>query len=224
MKIPEKINLSDCSALSRAIAKTRRTGLVKFRLEASERDCCNGIWSAYSAIVTSNGGTCEMTDDLRQRITEVARWLISEDGKPGLMMLGTLGNGKTTMADAIATLIRYIGDKSESPSDRIDPTFVKAKKVCEQFVRYPDDYEKLRTARILVIDDLGEEAKKVVQYGMAYTPMLDLLEERYDRRRCTIVTTNLSMSDLGEQYGERLRDRFREMYEPVLFTSPSFRK
>lgn len=77
--------------------------------------------------------------------------------------------------------------------------------------------------KLMFIDDLGAERKEVQDYGNVLTPMIDLLEHRYAKRLFTVVTTNLDADQLGEKYGARLRDRFREMFIVVPFTNRSFR-
>jgi DNA replication protein DnaC len=77
--------------------------------------------------------------------------------------------------------------------------------------------------KLMFIDDLGAERKEIQEYGNVLTPMVDLLEHRYSRRLFTVVTTNLDASQLGEKYGARLRDRFREMFIVVPFSNKSFR-
>lgn len=221
--LPEQINLNDVAATSRRLAITQQIGRSKFFIELPERDCKNGIWSAFIAQLRAIGRVANPDPDTLQRISEIAQWLLNPQGKPSLMLQGTMGTGKTLMAKGLGNFIKFVTGFGDSARSTVVPTYVKAKKVCEQFVRYPDDYERLRTTRILIIDDLGEEPSEVLQYGMTYTPMLDLLEERYDMHRCTIVTTNLKGEELEKHYGQRLRDRFREMFETVMFIGPSRR-
>lgn len=223
INIPEQIDLNDVAALSRSLARTRKSGASKFFLELPERDCKNALWAAFRAEVEGRGRKAISDADALRHVSDLALWLLRRHGCPGVMLQGNLGTGKTLLARGFCNLIYRLTSLSSMASDTIEPTLVSAKKVCEQYLRYPADYERLRTARIVIIDDLGEEPKEVVQYGMAYTPVVDLLEERYDRQRCTLVTTNLTGDELTEHYGSRLRDRFREMFECIVFTGPSRR-
>lgn len=83
--------------------------------------------------------------------------------------------------------------------------------------------KKLFTSEMLGIDDLGEEPKEVMSYGMIHTPLIDLICERYNRQLPTVITTNLNTDQLSEKYGKRVGDRFREMVEIITFTNPSYR-
>ena len=71
-----------------------------------------------------------------------------------------------------------------------------AKDVCrlcaagEKFKGQYEAYESLFSDPMIIIDDLGEEPKEVMVYGMIHTPIIDLLSERYANQLMTIVTTN----------------------------------
>jgi DNA replication protein DnaC len=74
-----------------------------------------------------------------------------------------------------------------------------------------------------MIDDIGIEPKEVMDFGTITTPVVDLLEARYNRLKYTFVTTNLTPSELSEKYGPRLADRFREMFHVIGYDHPSYR-
>ena len=57
--------------------------------------------------------------------------------------------------------------------------------------RRRNQYQRLKSAPLMIIDELGEEPPEVVVYGRVLTPVRDLLEERYRRQQITIVATNL---------------------------------
>jgi DNA replication protein DnaC len=92
-------------------------------------------------------------------------------------------------------------------------------------VRARDDkgYRELKTVDILMIDDVGTEPKEVMDYGTISTPIVDILEARYNLMKFTLLTTNLTPSELSEKYGPRLADRFREMFHVIGFDHPSYR-
>ncbi|MCR5849357.1 MAG: hypothetical protein K6G92_01425 [Bacteroidaceae bacterium] len=76
---------------------------------------------------------------------------------------------------------------------------------------------------MLGIDDLGEEEASVMDYGNRVTPVIDLLSYRYDRMLFTMVTTNLTPSQIRTIYGDRIADRFNEMMLIIPYQEPSFR-
>lgn len=76
---------------------------------------------------------------------------------------------------------------------------------------------------MLAIDDLGKEAAEVLDYGNALSPVVDLLEYRYQHQLFTAITTNLNDKDLKKKYGSRINDRFNEMLQVIVFQSISYR-
>ncbi|MDY4246585.1 MAG: hypothetical protein SOX65_08945, partial [Porphyromonas sp.] len=62
-----------------------------------------------------------------------------------------------------------------------------------------------------------------IEYGNITTPVVELLEYRYENMLPTIVSTNLTPSELGRKYQARIADRFNEMLEIVVFKNNSYR-
>jgi hypothetical protein len=72
--------------------------------------------------------------------------------------------------------------------------------------------EKAKRVPFVVIDDLGTEdatakAKSLVNY---------IVSHRYDEQLPTVITTNLSTSDITTRYGERLLDRIMHFGQVVM--------
>lgn len=209
----------------------REKGLrERFSLEIPERDAANGIYAAMKAEVESRGGEFEFDEDTRAHILAAAQWLINPRGSMGLMFCGLYGNGKTTLAKAVGQLIAHVTEHERGYSGRREMKFTTAKDVCdlcaasERFQEERTAYKRLFTEPMLIIDDLGEEPREVMVYGMIHTPMVDLIAARYAAQRMTIITTNLEVDDLREKYGPRIYDRFREMLTPIVFRNESYRK
>jgi DNA replication protein DnaC len=85
-----------------------------------------------------------------------------------------------------------------------------------------------KTSQRLGIDELGIEPVEVQDYGNIITPSSDVLAYRYDRRLPTFVTTNLAQDKrdgetLRMRYGDRLADRFNEMFYVIGFYNQSYR-
>jgi DNA replication protein DnaC len=85
-------------------------------------------------------------------------------------------------------------------------------------------YDEFKKADYLFIDDLGTEPDKFKDYGVDYTPIPELLYERYEKQRVTVISTNLPDSKLTARYGKRIMDRFTEMCQKLLFLAPSYRE
>lgn len=222
------IDFQDVGALSRSL-KAGKASRERFSLEIPERDAANGIYAAMKAEVEQRGGVFTLDDDTRLHILAAARWLVDSSSTPGLLLCGLCGNGKTTLAKAISRLIGFVTERELGYACRKDMSFHTAKDICrmcaasERFKEQHDGYARLFTEPMMVIDDLGEEPREVMVYGMLHTPLVDIINERYAAQRMTIVTTNLDTDALREKYGERVYDRFREMLTSITFENDSYR-
>lgn len=145
--------------------------------------------------------------------------LVCETGR-SVIFCGSPGTGKTHLAIGIALhvmglrksaafttvqrIIRRVKDawrkdSSESESDVIN------------MLVYPD---------LLIIDEIG------VQFGSDFEKnfMFDLLNERYEKSRPTILISNLTAEEIKTFLGERIYDRLKEdKGQCVSFKWPSFR-
>ena len=73
------------------------------------------------------------------------------------------------------------------------------------------------------IDDFGTEPLEVIDYGNVLYPITDLLTTRYDRHLFTILTTNLTPSEIRPRYGDRIADRLNDMMGKVIFANSTYR-
>lgn len=77
----------------------------------------------------------------------------------------------------------------------------------------------LYEADLVIIDDLGTELKNSFTTGQLF----HLINERLLLKKSTIISTNLLLNDLGEQYTERTASRILSCYEPILLTGADLR-
>lgn len=181
------------------------------------------------AVVERRGCTLEFDDATRQHVVEAAQWLVDPNKTSCLALMGLSGNGKTTLAIAIRWLVEYVTEIELGFIHRREVKFYTAKDICrlcaagEKSLEKLSEYEKLSSDSMLIIDDLGEEPKEVLVYGMVHTPIIDILSHRYQSQRLTIITTNLDADSLKTRYGVRIADRFREMITPIAFENDSYR-
>lgn len=124
--------------------------------------------------------------------------------KPFFIIAGSSGTGKTVLAAAIATELMKNGAAAVTVS-AFD--FVKrAKDYHTQFAidDYVDLFSPMLDCDVLVIDDLGTETMlKNITREYLYT----VINERWLRKKHTVVTTNLKPETMLERYGEAIFSR-----------------
>ena len=162
----------------------------------------------------------QATDKLRENINRVSAWLCDPLKRPGLLLYGNVGTGKTTLLKAICATINRICTREEDERGVKETvldipnaiSIVKAKQII------------MNKVALLAIDELGVENTEAKLYGNTSEPLIDLLCERYDKQLCTIISTNMGLEEIEERYGRRVSDRFSEMFTAIPFTEQSFRQ
>lgn len=200
----------------------RKITVDRFRLPWGFEDSVDAITAAYMAEVEYRHREYVADDHTAEHIKKAAQWLTAERPKFGMLLCGKCGNGKSTLAYAIGSLVSYIYKDSysqETPYLR----FVDAKEICAVA---KDDYKAFKVLcrqQMLAIDDLGTEPAEVLDYGNVLNPAIDLLSSRYKDQLFTVVTTNLTPKEIREHYGDRIADRFNEMFERIIFNNETYR-
>lgn len=165
--------------------------------------------TAYQDIVI-NEEHCKM--DYNQLyetvIKDMSRWCL-ERNKFGLMLIGNVGVGKTTLMKAICKCYLILANAKVR--------IMTADKIAMLAKQDQNEYNDLMNCPLLGIDDLGTEPKTVKIYGNDVNPLVDLLTHRYDKKLFTIITTNLTKDEIAEYYGERVWDRLVQLCNKYTF-------
>ena len=151
-------------------------------------------------------------------LTETKRW--------GLIAAGQTGNGKTTLLKALNYALN-LAHKEYDPGEQMrkyySVMFRTAKQLVEQ-IKNPEDVAEIAALGFVFIDDLGEEPTNVQRYCNTMTPIIDLIERRYENKAYTFISTNLNYTQLKDKYGARIADRIVEMCHAVKYNNASYRK
>ena len=223
----EKMRIPCAEALMSQLRR-QRTIASGFRLPISAAEAEQLLTVSYMAEVRLRGHVPHIDSDTKRAISEVAHELTRTDIYPtGIMLCGTPGNGKTTLMYALQNAVLWLQEHGmfsqrdeENHADRI--RLVTAKQICTESQRRQLILDYKRQAA-LGIDDLGNEPAEVLSYGNVCSPVVDLIEDRYNTLSFTMVTTNLTGVELRKRYGERVVDRMNEMMKIVIFKNASFR-
>jgi len=134
-----------------------------------------------------------------------------------LLLSGTYGCGKTHLAAAIANYCLAQGKPVLflNTPDLLD--YLRATYAPSSQTTYDERFEEVRTAPILILDDLGTESPT----NWAIEKLYQLLNYRYNARLPTVITTNKDMKDVDQRVASRLSDA--EIVSALNILAPDFR-
>ncbi len=134
-----------------------------------------------------------------------------------LLLCGPTGTGKTQVSLAIA---RVAAEKG------FGVVYGSAGRLFHQLEREHfgrtdgDTLEKLAACDLLVIDDLGTEFTSPFYTACLY----DLLNTRQLAGLPTIISTNLTVAQIAERYGEAIASRIIGAFQPLVFSGKDIRQ
>ena len=200
------------------------SGMESFKLPMTVDEAEAYIRGAFEAQVELRGGTVEYDEMTTKNLRLVAETLAGDSHKFGLLLAGTCGNGKTTTLRAVQSVVKLLNNTYYNRSgQRIGNRLLEAKEITGLSDK-DGQLTVYKTVPVLFLDDLGREPTEVLKYGNVSSPITELLEYRYNQRLTTIVTTNLEPSEVRQKYGDRIADRFNEMFALVSYTGVSYRR
>lgn len=133
-----------------------------------------------------------------------------------LCFYGDTGLGKTFMSCCIA---KALMDKGKSV------IYIRSAKLFkmlddERFGRETDGIDDLYNCDMLIIDDLGTEAE-----NKFVTPsLLEIVNERINKNRKMLISTNLNFSGLETYYTKRFTSRLLESFTVMVFYGEDIRR
>lgn len=179
--------------------------------------------ACYIHAVEGRGYRYIESEALDEAFKKIAGWLCEPSRKCGLFITGRCGNGKTTMAWAISSLIfELYADRNLDEQKRV--VHVSAADIIE-FAKAEDRQKMimLQSTELLHIDDMGIEPAAIKVWGNEMSPITDVMYKRYDKLLFTIITSNLTEEEICRRYGPRIGDRIVEMFNLIEFDDNSFR-
>jgi DNA replication protein DnaC len=138
----------------------------------------------------------------------IVDWMTDNKGK-GLLMFGGCGLGKSVIGMYILPLL--IKDVHKKVVNIFS---------AQELNKKIDEILKLH---IIYIDDIGTE-DNLNSYGNKRMPFAELCDAAEKKGKLLILTTNLSIDELTERYGDRVVDRLIATTKAVPFTGDSLRK
>lgn len=146
--------------------------------------------------------------------------------KKGLMLQGGVGVGKTMLMELLQQnqkqsfrMISTMDIVSEYTLQGHDEKRSGNNVIAKYYANLPVPIGNPYGHRHIgfCFDDLGLEERRAMNYGTAKNCMEEILWKRYEARlfTSTHITTNLSIEEIREAYGERIFDRLKEMFNQI---------
>jgi DNA replication protein DnaC len=155
---------------------------------------------------------------VRRRALRFVEWFTAEHAN--LLLYGSSGLGKTFVCHAITKALLDVGHTVlYLPVPRLMRAVEDARFSRD---RSEDAAEMLRAVDetdLLVLDDLGVEMPTIV----TTSALFDIINQRLLMRKATVISTNLSPSELRDTYSDRLISRFYGSYEFIKFFGDDLR-
>ncbi len=196
----------------------------------SQEQLYNKLGWLYKAEVERKMCDFVKTENLRTQIANIAR-LMFNSRRWGLLIRGSFGNGKTTMANTIKYAVNQLTNEHYfSEGEIFDWEWmqsVNAREMVNLYIADKDNgrFTDMKRRLWLIVDDIGLDPAEIMVYGTKFYPFLELIDYRYERRLPTVLVSNLKRDELMRHYAdERLNDRFNEMFNATTFRDNTFRR
>lgn len=134
-----------------------------------------------------------------------------------LLFMGSTGLGKTFLSACVAKAVREEGYVVAFGS-----AFDFFHQLENEYFGRAEDrtHDNLLSCDLLIIDDLGAEPQKPIYENFLY----NIVNGRLNRRKATIISTNLAGNDIQEIYSERIASRILFDYLLIKFDGDDIRQ
>ena len=142
--------------------------------------------------------------------------------RQGLMLIGNVGNGKTTFAVCIGKELLLRGYKVKFLGFSNAIRLIQSSYGKENPLSFTEQVDELAKYDLLIFDDFGRETYK----DRTLTDVADLINHLYTQKTNVIITSNPEMIAKIKKIPDfnAMLDRFAEMTETIFFTKASYRR
>ncbi len=129
---------------------------------------------------------------------------IHDKNQKSLLFVGNTGTGKTFMSNCIAyDLINKGYTVIYQTAPLLMDMAMEAKYSYDNNSKNKQKYNAIFDADVLIIDDLGTETLN----NNRFTELFNIINTRLLKNKKTIISTNLMLNELSEEYDERVMSR-----------------
>jgi DNA replication protein DnaC len=170
---------------------------------------------------TATLGTFPVSAPGQDKVINDAKEFISTSGigSTGLILLGKVGSGKSHLACGVLNAIIRKGLAGKYFSTLQAVRLIKESWGKEAEKTERQTLSSFLAPHLLVLDEVG------IQHGTdsEYLILSEIVGERYNRLKPTVLISNLTMTEFTDLLGERVVDRFKEGGRVLVFDWGSLR-
>ena len=161
----------------------------------------------------------ENIEDIKRISISFCKNLLDPKQK-NLLFVGKAGTGKTFMSSCIANEAINSGyTVLYQTAPLLMDMLIEAKFASLKDELKKEQYERVFDVELLIIDDLGTE--NINNYK--FTELFNIINTRLLKDKKTIISTNLSLSDLASEYDDRVMSRLIGNYTICRFFGEDIR-
>lgn len=152
--------------------------------------------------------------DYMKQVVEVCRRYVEQFGnqKGNLLFTGKTGLGKTFLSNCIAReLIERCYSVVYLPAAEMFEIFSKEKFSYDSSDEDRDRSRYLLECDLLIIDDLGTELVNTFTTSQLFY----VVNERLNRKKGTIISTNLPVNEMRDEFTDRVMSRIVSQYQVI---------
>ena len=192
--------------------------LNKPKIGKPKRTAENYLNTYLSTINQNTEKPFELFDFNKEIVINICKYFAEDESGPyklkkGLLIIGPVGGGKTALM------------KTFLNNDKMPFNIKDCREIGDNFLRIGisalDEYLNIHNRLSgYCFDDFGWDTGKKI-YGNEINPMERILDTIYKSGQFTKchLTTNLNMEMIEQQYGTRIRDRIREMFNCIVLNN-----
>ena len=217
--VSKKYNLPDTEP-KYTCKKCEDTGFI-------EGKYCSCLVSEINKILIKDSGFSKLEDfakvsydifddkeTMKKLYNKMQEWCHSNFDKKIVYLAGNTGTGKTHLIRCMANeLIKLNHVVLLTTSFAMNQDFLKSY-ACKNLEVKNEILDKYLSCDILFIDDLGTELR---QDGITNNYLYLVLNERQERGKATVITSNMTLEDVRDYYDERISSRIINKAISILY-------